>query len=197
MKLHLLDSSFDIFIRALSIALVISSLNNQHTATQPHSHPNHHTGPSRLRSPFWCCVLCGVEAADLRGGWWRTSATKRRRERRLRSWWRHECQSVRMALTAGAHHSAEKVAAGGTNSGLRAQTTVSAGRLGVLEEPEPPLLCERAACPRSLGAPQLAAAASGAPIPHCRFFEAEERGGGRGEHAEAEGRGALGEAGGV
>ena len=66
-----------------------------------------------------------------------TSAAKRRRQRRLRSWWRHECQSVRMALNAAAHHSAEKVAAGEKNSGLRAQTSFSAGRPGVLEEPEP------------------------------------------------------------
>ena len=41
------------------------------------------------------------------------SAARRRRERRLRSWWRHECQSVRMALTAATHHSAAKVVAGG------------------------------------------------------------------------------------
>ena len=33
-------------------------------------------------------------------------------ERRLRSWCRHEQQSVRMALNAAAHHSAAKVAAG-------------------------------------------------------------------------------------
>ena len=72
-----------------------------------------------------------------------------------------------MALTAAAHHSAEKMAASGTNSGGRAQTTVSTGRPRVLEEPEPPLVCELAACLRSLGAPspslpQLAAAASDA-----------------------------------
>ena len=67
-----------------------------------------------------------------------TSAAKRSRQRRLRSWWRHECQSVRMALNAAAHHhSAEKVAACQKNSGLRAQTSFSAGRPGVLEEPEP------------------------------------------------------------
>ena len=41
-----------------------------------------------------------------------------------------------MALTAAAHHSAQKVAAGVTNSGLRAQTMVSAGRTGPLEEPQ-------------------------------------------------------------
>ena len=41
-----------------------------------------------------------------------------------------------MALNAAAHHSAEKVAAGEKNSGLRAQTSFSAGRPGVLQEPE-------------------------------------------------------------
>ena len=65
------------------------------------------------------------------------SAGRRRRERRLRSWWRHEQHSVRMVLNAAAHHSAAKVAAGEEYSGLRAQTTVSAGRPGVLTEPEP------------------------------------------------------------
>ena len=64
-------------------------------------------------------------------------AARRRRERRLRSWWRQEQQSVRMALYAAAHHSAVKVAAGGKDSGLQTQTTFSAGRPGVLTEPEP------------------------------------------------------------
>ena len=64
------------------------------------------------------------------------SAARRRRERRLRSWWREQ-QSVRMALNAAAHHSAAKLAAGEEYSGLRAQTTFSAGRPGVLTEPEP------------------------------------------------------------
>ena len=39
-------------------------------------------------------------------------AAWRRRQRRLRSWWRHEQQSVAMALSAAAHHSFDKVAAG-------------------------------------------------------------------------------------
>ena len=52
-------------------------------------------------------------------------AAWRRRQRRLRSWWRHEQQSVAMALSAAAHHS--KVAAGAKYDGLRAQTTDRAG----------------------------------------------------------------------
>ena len=46
----------------------------------------------------------------------------RRRQRRLRSWWRHEQQSVAMALSAAAHHSFDKVAAGAKYDGPRAQT---------------------------------------------------------------------------
>ena len=53
-------------------------------------------------------------------------AAWRRRQRRLRSWWRHEQQSVAMALSAAAH-SHDKVAAGAKYDGLRAQTTDRAG----------------------------------------------------------------------
>ena len=49
------------------------------------------------------------------------------RQRRLRSWWRHEQQSVAMALSAAAHHSFDKVAAGEKYDGLRAQRTDRAG----------------------------------------------------------------------
>ena len=51
----------------------------------------------------------------------------RRRQRRLRSLWRHEQQSVAMALSAAAHHSFDKVAAGETYVGQRAQKTDTAG----------------------------------------------------------------------
>ena len=54
-------------------------------------------------------------------------AAWRRRQQRLRSWWRHEQQSVTMALSAAAHHSYDKVAAGAKYNGLRAQTTDRAG----------------------------------------------------------------------
>ena len=47
----------------------------------------------------------------------------RRWQRRLRSWWRHEQQSVAMALSAAAHHSFDKVAAGAKYDGLWAQKT--------------------------------------------------------------------------
>ena len=66
----------------------------------------------------------------------RAGAARRRRELRLRSWWRHEAQSVPAALTAARHHSAgprEKVVTRREerqegevheeNDGSRAQTT--------------------------------------------------------------------------
>ena len=56
------------------------------------------------------------------------SAARRRRERRLRSWWKHEQQTVRMALSAAAHHSFDKVAAGETFNALRGQKTDRARR---------------------------------------------------------------------
>ena len=65
-------------------------------------------------------------------------ASAARRERRLRSWWKHEQQTVRMALSAAAHHSFDKVAAGAKYDGQRAQKTASAAtRPGVLKDPAP------------------------------------------------------------
>ena len=72
-----------------------------------------------------------------------SGAAKRRRERRLRSWWRHERQTVAMELAAALHHSRD----GGreTYYGLRAPKTASSGgrRPGVLKEPEPPNVVDR------------------------------------------------------
>ena len=81
------------------------------------------------------------------------SAAKRRRERRLRSAWRHEQPSVAMALAAASHHSAQQDAAPrgldtGTRAreveeqvahfGLRAQTAPPPGtRPGILADPGP------------------------------------------------------------
>ena len=66
-----------------------------------------------------------------------TSSARRRRERRLRSWWRHERMSVVAALVEAQHHSAPKVGAE-THYALRRQKTASAGsRPGVLKDPAP------------------------------------------------------------
>ena len=87
----------------------------------------------------------------------RTGAAKRRRERRLRSWLRHERMTVAAELSAALHHSrdGEQV----SRVGLRAQKTDSSWggrRPGVPKDPGPPQLgVERAACPRSTGLPPL------------------------------------------
>ena len=39
------------------------------TSSLPHTPPPPPPGSTRLRSPFVCCLLCRVEAADLYGGW--------------------------------------------------------------------------------------------------------------------------------
>ena len=76
----------------------------------------------------------GQPAADRDGA----SAAKRRRERRLRQFLRHERLSVAMALAAAQHHSAPKSAGPESYEALRGQNTAKAGkRPGVLTEPEP------------------------------------------------------------
>ena len=47
------------------------------------------------------------------------SAVKRRKLRRLRSHWRHEQFSIRMALAGAAHHSHMRVASMATQTDLR------------------------------------------------------------------------------
>ena len=69
-------------------------------------------------------------------------SARRRRERRLRSFLRHERMTVRMELAAALHHSRD----GGRETcyGLRAPKTASSeGRPGVLKEPEPPNVVDR------------------------------------------------------
>ena len=65
-------------------------------------------------------------------------AAMRLRERRPRSWAKHERMTVAMALAENLHHSRQKVE-GGEHDGPRAQKTARAtvGRPGVLTEPEP------------------------------------------------------------
>ena len=66
-----------------------------------------------------------------------SGAAKRRRERRLRQWHRHERLTVRMALCEALPHAARQVERG-ENSAPRGQKTHKAGgRQGVLKKPEP------------------------------------------------------------
>ena len=74
------------------------------------------------------------------------TAAARRRQRRLRSWLKHERQTVAMELAAALHHSrdGERV----TNYGLRAPKTASSGqRPSVLTEPEPQGRAVTVGCP--------------------------------------------------
>ena len=57
-----------------------------------------------------------------------TSAAKWRRERRLRSWWRHERMSIAAVLATVSHHSYPKVDT--KNDAPRGQKTVTSTRVG-------------------------------------------------------------------
>ena len=73
----------------------------QHNTQQQPQQP----GSDRLRVDGFCTVdrlfMAGPSWRPLAGG-----VAQRRRERRLRSWYRHEQQTVRMAFAAYTHHSA-------------------------------------------------------------------------------------------
>ena len=58
-------------------------------------------------------------------------SARRRRERRLRSWWRHERMSIAAALVEATHHSAPRGGWPGTHDAPRGQETTS-----VREDPE-------------------------------------------------------------
>ena len=57
-----------------------------------------------------------------------SGSARRRRERRLLSWLRHERMTVRMELTAALHHSAFKGAGFETHDAPRSQKTVNSKR---------------------------------------------------------------------
>ena len=57
-----------------------------------------------------------------------SGAAMRRRQRRLRSWWRHEQQSIAAVLATVTHHSHSKV--GTANAALRGQKTGTSTRVG-------------------------------------------------------------------
>ena len=59
------------------------------------------------------------------------SAAQRRKQRRLRSWWRHEQQSIAAVLATVTHHSFDQV--GTANAALRGQKTGTSTRPGPAE----------------------------------------------------------------
>ena len=98
-----------------------------------HHHHHHHQAQTGCALLFFVGNRCAwlILAGDhLR------VVSQRRRERRLRSWYRHEQQTVRMALAAALHHSAglrEKVEKQ-QNGAPRGQKTAARAREGVEHE---------------------------------------------------------------
>ena len=100
----------------------------------------------------------------------RAGAARRRRERRLRSWWRHERMSIAMALATVEHHSCGPTA----YDALRGQRTVT--RAGEVEErvlhvaprrQEPPP-------PGTRPTPLVEVQPQGAMVQHSGIFELEQ-----------------------
>ena len=75
---------------------------------------------------FWleCCFLCDFFVETLAGGLSKAARGSAvwRRKRRMRSWWRHEQASVKMAMITAGHHSYRKAA--GIEIGVQAGTAL-------------------------------------------------------------------------
>ena len=100
-----------------------------------------------------------------------TGAAKRRRERRLRSAWRHEQLSVAMAVAAALHHSAQRGAGPASSSAPRGQKTATEGEVRVPNyaprSQKPPLPGEH---PGVLKEPEV----QGAMVQHRGIFVVEQ-----------------------
>ena len=112
---------------------------------------NHHTGSNRLRCFFffWCDRVVDVEVADLRGGWWHGDLRWKAEERAVPA-------LVVATRVSERPHGADRCRSPQRREGcgrreLRLTGTDDGQRRVSLRSP--PLECERAACPRSLGAP--------------------------------------------
>ena len=144
---------------------VISTKTCPSLTGQNHHHHHHHQSVSvkcsLLLLPLWTSSGQPMAERDCSG----VGSARRRRERRLRSWWRHERMTVAAELAVALHHS-RGVGPTVPHEAQRGQTPASSGgrRPGVLKEPEPPVVVEHAACPCSgaplLVVPSLAAAES-------------------------------------
>ena len=97
-----------------------------HIALHAHFRNNSKNNNHNKAQPGLCCFFLVTKWSSpvvdmtLHGD---HGATWQRRQRRQRSWWRHEQLSVAMALSAAIHQSFDKVAAEAKYSGLRAQKT--------------------------------------------------------------------------
>ena len=136
-----------------------TTITTQYTHQQQHHHPHHHhnrfsqvarTGELYRRTPV-------VATGDHAGG--DAGAARRRRERQLRTWAKHERLSVAMALAVAVHHSAgpstkkvmerrerQEEAEHETHKALWGPKTPPSGqRPGLLTEPAPQWRLEAAA----------------------------------------------------
>ena len=99
---------------------MLCTYTQSHTCQKQPQQP--HTGVSLKRSRTSVFPFCATLAVDMPvHGDGASGAAKRRRERRLRSWWRHEAQSVQAAVVSALHHSRDVGPA--KNEALRGQTT--------------------------------------------------------------------------
>ena len=128
------------FVDKHIVQACVHTTHTTHTTHTPHTHHTHHTHHRRLHSRVTVSRVAFLQnpvvaMSDHAG----TSSARRRRERRLRSWLRHERMTVAMELAAATHHSSPK---GGwpdtTHDALRGQKTASSAGVhpGVLKEPE-------------------------------------------------------------
>ena len=98
-----------------------SACRNTHTNTH-HDHQQHHEAQTGLRSLFLRCEHMDESSKRPSAG----RVAMRRRQRRLRSWWRHEQRSVAVALAAATHHSAPRSGWPEQHNSPRRPTTASA-----------------------------------------------------------------------
>ena len=96
-----------------------------------------------------------------------TGAARRRRERRLRSWWRHERMSIAMALATVEHHSYGPTA----NDALRGQRTVTRAGEGEVREEHQALRGQTRLLPGTRPAPLVEVQPEGAMVQHSGIFE--------------------------
>ena len=97
-----------------------------------------------------------------------TSAAKRRRERRLRSWWRHEAQSVKAAVATVLHHSCD---AGRESYNVPRHQKMATAREEVVNEPHVALRGLTTPPPGTRPTPLVEVQSQGAMVQHSGIFE--------------------------
>ena len=100
----------------------------------------------------------------------RAGAARRRRERRLRSWWRHERMSIAMALATVEHHSYGPTA----NDALRGQRTVTRAGEGEERELHDAPRRQKPPPPGTRPTPLVEVQPQGAVVQHSGIFELEQ-----------------------